>query len=46
VEGSAVDQISPSYLLHVWQTSVTHAEAVGNPPTYVPGTWHWPPGVS
>ena len=32
--------------LHVWQTSVPHAEAVGTPPTYVPGTWHWPPGVS
>lgn len=34
------------YALHVWRTSVTHAEEVGTPPTYVPGTWHWPPGVS
>ncbi len=33
-------------VLHEWATSVVHATAVGNPPTYPPGTWHWPPGVS
>ncbi len=42
---------SPGYraalsILHSWQTSVAHAEAVGSPPTYPPHTWHWPPGVS
>lgn len=37
---------SGRYSLHVWRTSVTHAEAVGTPPTFVPGTWHWPQGVN
>ncbi len=32
--------------LHEWRTSIAHAEPVGSPPTYPPGTWHWPPGVS
>ena len=31
--------------LHRWETSVPHAEAVGRPATYPPGTWHWPEGV-
>lgn len=32
--------------LHAWRTSTPHAEAVGNPPSYPPGTWHWPEGVA
>ncbi len=31
--------------LHEWRTSIAHAEAVGSPPTYPPGTWHWPEGM-
>ncbi len=31
--------------LHRWVTSIPHAEAVGSPPAFTPGTWHWPAGM-
>lgn len=50
-EGEAEEQVMTMGVqggtaLHIWRTSIPHAEAVGSPPTFPPGTWHWPSGVS